>query len=58
MLKREDTKIEWVERLIVDVETMTIDELLASERKQHRLEREIDRGYQEWATAHCAVHVH
>ena len=58
MLKQQNTRWEWVERLIVDVETMTIDELLASERKQHRLEREIDRGYREWANAHCVEHVH
>ena len=58
MLKRGHTRIEWVERLIVEVETMTIDELLASEREQQRLEREIDRGYREWANSHYVSHVH
>ena len=37
-------KIGWVERLLADVEVMTMDEMLAVERQQHHLEREIDRG--------------
>ena len=41
-------KIGWVERLLADVEVMTMDEVLAVERQQHHLEREIDRGYENW----------
>ncbi len=41
-------KIGWVERLLADVEVMTMDEVLAVERQQHHLEREIDLGYENW----------
>ncbi len=41
-------KIGWVERLLADVEVMTMDEVLEVERQQHHLEREIDRGYENW----------
>ena len=41
-------KIAWVERLLADVEVMTMEELLDVEREQQRLEREIDRGYEAW----------
>ena len=41
-------KIAWLERLLTDIEVMTIEELLAVEREQQRLEREIDQGYENW----------
>ena len=44
-------KIAWVERLLADVEVMTMEELLDVEREQQRLEREIDRGYEAWVNS-------
>ena len=51
-------KIGWVERLLADVEVMTMDEVLAIERQQHRLEREIDRGYENWLKSVTVPQVH
>ena len=51
-------KIGWVERLLADVEVMTIDEVLAIERQQHHLEREIDRGYEDWVRSVTVPQVH
>ena len=44
-------KIAWIERLVTDVELMTMEELLKVEREQQRLEREIDRGYETWVNS-------
>ena len=51
-------KIGWVERLLADVEVMTMDEVLAVERQQHHLEREIDRGYENWLKRASITEIH
>ena len=51
-------KIGWVERLLADVEVMTMDEVLAVERQQHYLEREIDRGYENWLKSSTIPDIH
>ncbi len=48
-------KIAWIERLLADVEVMTIEELLEIEREQQRLEREIDQGYESWVNSVSAT---
>ncbi len=51
-------KIGWVERLLADVEVMTMDGVLAVERQQHHLEREIDRGYENWLKRASIPEIH
>ena len=51
-------KIGWAGRLLEDVEVMTMDEVLAVERQQHYLEREIDRGYENWLKSASIPEMH
>ena len=51
-------KIGWVERSLADVEALTMDEVLAVERQQHYLEREIDRGYENWLKSSTVPEIH